>query len=93
MIISSSALQWSKELDFVLKELSLLSSIHYYAIFTSNTFKTLHKIAKVDSPIYSTIELKTKLKKNFRRVEFDIENYQLEFTSTRDMLKYIKKVV
>ena len=40
LLLSSSALQWSKNLDFTLSEISKKSSYAYFAIFTSNTFKS-----------------------------------------------------
>jgi len=91
LLLSSSALQWSKKLDFTLKQLSLLSSQHYYAIFTSNTFKTLHNTAKVKSPIYPSEQLKEKILNYYPNALFEIENYHLEFDSTREMLQYIKR--
>jgi len=91
LLLSSSALQWSKNLDFTLKQLAKLSTKHYYAIFTSNTFRTLHKTAKIDSPIYSSSLLKKKLLTYYPNSLFEIENYHLKFESTREMLRYIKK--
>ena len=90
-IISASALQWSKNLDFTLNHLSSLSSMHYYAIFTSNTFKTLHKVGGVISPIYSEKTLRDKILKYYKQVTFELKTYQLKFNSTREMLRYIKK--
>ena len=91
LLLSSSALQWSKNLDFTLEQLAKLSTKHYYAIFTSNTFKTLHKTAKIDSPIYSSRVLKEKLLIYYPNSLFEIKTYNLKFESTREMLQYIKK--
>ncbi len=90
-IISSSALQWSRDLDMTLKEISKLSNIFYFSIFTSNTFKTLHKIAGLKSPIYSKEELEDTIKKYYYITSFEIINYKLEFSSVYDMLRYIKR--
>ncbi len=43
LVISSSALQWSRNLDLTLRNISILSDDFYFAIFTSNTFKLFIK--------------------------------------------------
>lgn len=90
LLISSSALQWSKDLDTLLNQLSKQSSLAHFAIFTSNTFKTLHKTAKLISPIYTEQTLKDTINKHYT-ASFEVNRYQLEFETVRDMFKYIKK--
>jgi malonyl-CoA O-methyltransferase len=90
IVISSSALQWSQDLDTTLKEISKLSNRFYFAIFTSNTFKTLHKIGKVQSPIYSENYIKNSTL-NYYNASFETVNYQLNFDSVYKMLRYIKQ--
>jgi len=90
VVISSSALQWSQDLDMTLKEISKLSDNFYFAFFTSNTFKTLHKIAGVKSPIYSKAFIKKHINRYYN-ASFELINYQLDFDSVYDMLKYIKQ--
>lgn len=90
LVISSSALQWSKALDRTLSNLAKCGSHAYFAIFTSNTFKTLHEIAGVASPIYSEDHLKEHISKYYH-AEFSTKAYQLEFKSTREMFRYIQK--
>ena len=90
LILSSSALQWSSDLDLTLSQLSEISPNINLAIFTSNTFATLHKIAKILSPIYNSNMLKEKLSQYYKS-SYDLRDYKLEFENTRDMLKYIKK--
>ncbi len=91
LILSSSALQWSNDLDFTLKEISKLSHTFKAAIFTSGTFKTLHKTAGVKSPIYSAEEIKKSISKYYNELSFVLHHYTLEFNSVRDMFLYIKK--
>lgn len=91
LILSSSALQWSNDLDFTLKKLSSLSSRLHTAIFTSGTFKTLHKEAHIKSPIYSAQILQEKILKHYRDVSFELQHFTLSFESTREMFRYIKK--
>ena len=90
LVISSSALQWSKSLESTLSNLAKCGSSAYFAIFTSNTFKTLHQIAGIASPIYSEDFLKKSIEKYYRAT-FHTKAYQLEFKDTRDMFRYIQK--
>jgi len=90
LILSSSALQWSKDLNFTLSEISKKSSHAYFAIFTANTFKTLHETANITSPIYSEVVLRETIQKYYRAA-FEIKKYKLHFESVREMFNYIKK--
>ena len=51
IIISSSALQWSDNLDSTLESMTAYSKRLYAAVFTSGTFITLHDTAGLVSPI------------------------------------------
>ena len=90
ILFSSSALQWSKELDFTIKQLSRKCKKAYFSIFTSGTFKTLHQIAKIDSPIYTQQEIQEVLKKYYD-ASFITRVYRLDFENVREMFQYIKK--
>ncbi len=91
LVLSSSALQWSSDLDFTLKSISKLSNTLHAAIFTSGTFKTLHKTAKVHSPIYSDKEVQESILKYYDTVNYELHSYTLGFDSVRNMFSYIKK--
>ncbi|MCW8820838.1 MAG: methyltransferase domain-containing protein [Sulfurovum sp.] len=90
LILSSSALQWSRDLDFTLSEISKKASHAYFAIFTSNTFKTLHQTAHISSPIYSEDILKTTIGKYYQAT-FELKKYRLYFETVREMFTYIKR--
>ncbi|MDD2400510.1 MAG: methyltransferase [Sulfurovum sp.] len=90
LLISSSALQWSLDLDFTFSWLSKKTKKAYFAIFTSSTFKTLHQIAKIDSPIYTEEQLKQSIEKYYNAT-YHTHAYKLHFESTYEMLNYIKK--
>jgi len=90
LLLSSSALQWSKDLDFTLSEISKKSHHAYFSVFTSNTFKTLHETAKVTSPIYSEDILRDTIEKYYH-AKFELKEYRLYFESVREMFNYIKK--
>lgn len=89
-IISSSALQWAEDLDKVFQGITLLDAPISFSIFTSNTFKTLNDTAGIPSLLRSIDEVKSVASKYFD-AEFEVIEYSLEFTSVRDIFKYIKK--
>ena len=89
LLVSSSALQWSKNLDFLFEQLAKKSAKAYFSIFTANTFKSLHQLAGIPSPIYSANILKEVIQKYYN-ANFKLEEYRLEFETTMDMFRYIK---
>ena len=89
-IISASALQWSEDLEHVFKKIKQLNAPIALAIFTSNTFKTLNETAAI-KPLLRSADEVAKLQKEYFNANFEVLNYKLEFESTRDMFKYIKK--
>lgn len=89
-IISASALQWSKDLEVVFKNIKSLDAPVALAIFTSNTFKTLNETANLDSLLHSRQKIQN-LQKKYFDADMEIVNYKLEFESTREMFKYIKQ--
>ena len=89
-IISSSALQWSRDLDMTLKEISRLSNLFYFSIFTSGTFRTLHQIAGIKSPIYDK-EYIEEVVNRYYISSFELINYRLKFSNIYEMLRYIKR--
>ncbi|MCK4737290.1 MAG: methyltransferase domain-containing protein [Sulfurimonas sp.] len=89
-IFSASALQWAEDLDMVFKNIKNLNAPIALAIFTSNTFKTLNETASITSLLRSADEV-NELQKKYFDGEFEVINYKLEFESTRDMFRYIKK--
>ena len=91
LLLSSSALQWSRDLDFTLEKLATLSKTFHAAVFTSGTFKTLHQVANIKSPIYSAKIVQENILKHYSDVSFELHHFTLSFESTREMFRYIKK--
>lgn len=89
-ILSSSALQWAKEIDQTLKNIASLKAPVALAIFTSNTFATLNKTASLESMLCSADELESLGEKYFD-ADFEVVSYRLEFESVREMFRYIKR--
>lgn len=91
LIISSSALQWSRDLECTLKQIASHSDRLVASVFTSGTFKTLHEVAGITSPIYDTQVLQEVFSKIYNNVTFEEHRYTLHFDATREMFRYIKK--
>ncbi|HFU77790.1 MAG TPA: methyltransferase domain-containing protein [Epsilonproteobacteria bacterium] len=89
LLLSSSALQWSSDLHRTLLHIATKVSEGYFALFTSGTFQTLHKVAGVSSPISSIEEIKNTFQNHFNAT-FHVKRYELEFPSTEEMFRYIK---
>ena len=90
LVLSSSALQWSKDMDLTLSCLSKYGKKAYFAIFTSGTFKTLHQSAGISSPIYNESEVSKAVSKYYD-ASFILQTYQLTFPNVKEMFRYIQK--
>jgi len=87
-IVSFSALQWARNLEFIFKEIKNLNKNFLLTIFTSKTFSSLHKELNITSPIYSKEEILSYAKILNPKVE--ILKYELCFDNPKKMLNYIK---
>lgn len=90
LVISSSALQWSKDLSKIIKHLSQITTEINAVLFTSNTFKTIQEITNTKSPILDEVSIKEAFCKYFE-CEFETIMYKLEFDNKKDLFDYIKK--
>lgn len=90
LVLSSSALQWSKDLSKIIKHLSLITKEINAVLFTSNTFKTIQDITNAKSPILDEVSIKEAFSKYFE-CEFETIMYKLEFDNKKDLFDYIKK--
>jgi len=89
LIISSSALQWSSNISLLLNEISPLGNEFLFSFFTANTFKTLHRVLGVKSPILKKEEILEALDEFFE-YELEVIEYKMNFDSVHEMLRYIK---
>ena len=89
--ISSSALQWANDLDFVIKSIKNIAPTFALSIFTSNTFKELHNQLCINSPIPSKKEILKAIQNNLENAKILEKKYTLNFDFTKDLLLYIKK--
>ena len=90
IVLSSSALQWSKDLSKIIKHLSFVTNEINAVLFTSNTFKKIQEITNTKSPILDEISIKEAFSKYFS-CEFETILYKLEFDNKKDLFDYIKK--
>ncbi len=90
LLVSSSALQWSRNLDLALQRIAALGLPVALAVFTSGTFASLHSAAGTVSPIRSKEETVAAIERNFD-AEIDILRYELYFSDRLSMLRYIKR--
>lgn len=90
MILSSSALQWSKDLSKITQALSQVSKELNAVLFTSNTFKRIQMLSGQASPILSEDAIKEAFLKSFE-CEFETIMYKLEFDNKKMLFDYIKK--
>lgn len=89
-IVSASALQWADDLERTFQHIAALDTPVTFAIFTSATFRTLHKTASIPPLLRSAEEIK-RLSEKYFDAEYEILKYTLEFPSVRDMFRYMKK--
>ncbi len=90
IVLSSSALQWSKDLSKIVNTLSNITDEINAVLFTSNTFKTIQSITNTKSPILDEDSIKEAFSKYFE-CEFETILYKLEFNNKKDLFDYIKK--
>ncbi len=91
LLLSSSALQWSRDLEGTLRALASLGAESYFSIFTSGTFRTLLAEAGLSSPIPSARRIREALEKHYRIERLELVEYRLDFQSTREIFRYIKR--
>ena len=89
-IFSASSLQWANDLESVFSNIKAIGAPLALGIFTSGTFKTLNKTANL-KPILKSAKYIEELQKKYFDVNFEVVEYKLEFESTTEMFRYIKK--
>lgn len=89
IILSSSALQWSKNLSLILQTLCKLSDTIHMVLFTSNTFKTIFELTNTQSPILDIQSIKSSFEQYYK-CDYEVLNYNLEFDSKKELFDYIK---
>jgi len=89
IVLSSSAMQWSKDLNKLIGSISKTTNEINAVLFTSNTFKTIQNITESISPILSLEKIKEAFSAYYK-CDFEVQNYNLEFDSKKKLFDYIK---
>lgn len=89
-IFSTSSLQWATDLEASFKYIKNLNAPISFAIFTSNTFKTVFDTANI-TPLLRTAEEVTFLASKYFDAKYETIKYELSFNNTLEMFRYIKK--
>jgi malonyl-CoA O-methyltransferase len=89
MVISSSALQWAKDLDKLLKKIALNSDEIAFSIFCDGTFKTIYEVANLKPFLPRHQELLDLLSRYFEFTH-EVVYYRLEFEDNLSKFRYIK---
>lgn len=89
IVLSSSALQWSKDLGKIITTLSKVSSQISMVLFTANTFKTIFQLSNKTSPILTLEEIQQAFDKTYK-CSYEVINYKLEFENKKKLFDYIK---
>ena len=90
LVISSSSLQWARDIGKVFEEISKISKNIAFSIFTDKTFKTIYEISSIDSFLLSSEEILDKLLGYFE-FEYEIKEYKLNFEDNLSKFRYIKR--
>lgn len=90
MVVSSSVLQWSQDLENTLAFIANSSHDIALSIFTDNTFKDIYNTTKLKTHLPNANYLIELLKKYFV-FTCEIKNYRLPFEDNLSKFRYIKK--
>ncbi len=90
LAFSASALQWSKNLEKAFFHIAKTAPFGAFALFTSDTFATIHEILGLSSPIYDKEEILAFASRHFM-VDYELRRYRLFFEDTKQMFTYIKR--
>ncbi len=89
IIISSSALQWAKNLDLLFQNICSKSNEIAFAIFCDGTFKTIYDQTNLDSFLPNAPKLLKILDKYFE-FRYERKYYKLKFDDNISKFRYIK---
>lgn len=89
MVISSSALQWAKDLDTLFEKIASSSNEIAFSIFCDGTFKTIYEIANLETFLPNSHDLPELLNKYFDFTR-EVVHYKLEFEDNLSKFRYIK---
>ncbi len=89
MVISSSALQWAKDVETLFQKISSNTDEVAFSIFCDGTFKTIYETAHLKKFLPNQHKLLKILEKYFEFTH-EVIDYKLEFTDNLSKFRYIK---
>ncbi len=89
LVISSSALQWAKDLESLFQKIAKSTDEIAFSIFCDGTFKTIYEVANLKPFLPNKDKLLKLLEKDFLFTH-KIVNYKLEFEDNLSKFRYIK---
>ena len=90
LIISSSALQWSKDIEKMVQWSSLTCKEGAFAIFTDKTFETIYQLSGLEMFLPNASNLITLFEKYFT-CKSEIKTFKLSFPNNLSAFRYIKQ--
>ena len=90
LIISSSALQWSKNIEKMVQWSSLTCKEGAFAIFTDKTFETIYQLSGLEMFLPNASNLITLFEKYFT-CKSEIKTFKLSFPNNLSAFRYIKQ--
>ena len=89
MIVSSSALQWSQNIEQVLRHISLTCNEVALAVFTDKTFHSIYDVSGLKTFLPNAQALATLCEKYFT-CKHEVKTFQLFFEDNLSLFRYIK---
>ena len=90
LIISSSSLQWCRDIEKVVKNISNFSKKCAVSIFCDGTFKTIYDISALKTFLPNSKKV-IKIFQKYFDIKYEIENYKLHFEDNFSKFRYIKR--
>lgn len=88
IVLSSSAMQWSKDIDILLESIFATTKRFEGVLFTCDTFKSIYQITKEPKKILSLEEIKKGFDKY--NAKYEVYDYKINFDSKKELFAYIK---
>jgi len=90
LVISSSAMQWAKDIEGLIKFTSTLTKNIAFSIFTCKTFEDIYSISGLKTFLPEAQEL-INISKKYFDIQYEIKTYRLEFEDNISKFRYIKR--
>ena len=89
MIVSSSALQWSNDIEKILKQVSFTCKEAAFAVFTDKTFQSIYELSHLQT-FLPNAEALIKTCENYFTCKHEVKTFQLFFEDNLSLFRYIK---